>query len=113
MEPYTDKPSFQRVYGIRADPSLKGAGSKARVVTYLNLHLQAGVGLTSKDSWLINMNSWLKPREMKAAHSLDMQGSGIEVTREKVIKSPSNSFRGGSRINPSPDSMARPFTCTL
>ncbi|MHA1683820.1 MAG: hypothetical protein ACTSUE_22970 [Promethearchaeota archaeon] len=67
MKSYKSKSSFQGMHGIHADPTLKGAGSKARVVTYQNLHLQAGVGLASKDSWLIYMNSWLKPREKKAA----------------------------------------------
>ncbi|MHA1681234.1 MAG: hypothetical protein ACTSUE_09510 [Promethearchaeota archaeon] len=59
--------SFQGTYGIHADLLLKGAGSKARVVTYRNPHLQAGVGRASRDSWIIYINSLLKPREKKAA----------------------------------------------
>ncbi|MHA1683876.1 MAG: hypothetical protein ACTSUE_23250 [Promethearchaeota archaeon] len=50
MKSYKSKSSFQGTHGIHADPPLKGAGSKAGVVTYQNPHLQAGVGLASKAS---------------------------------------------------------------
>ncbi|MHA1682906.1 MAG: hypothetical protein ACTSUE_18350 [Promethearchaeota archaeon] len=49
MKSYKSKSPFQGTHGIHADSPLKDAGSKARVGTYRNLHLQAGVGLASKD----------------------------------------------------------------
>ncbi|MHA1683102.1 MAG: hypothetical protein ACTSUE_19340 [Promethearchaeota archaeon] len=44
MKSYKSKSSFQGTHGIHADPPLKGAGSKARVVTYQNLHLIESTG---------------------------------------------------------------------
>ncbi|MHA1996502.1 MAG: hypothetical protein ACTSU9_00185, partial [Promethearchaeota archaeon] len=70
------------------------AGSKARVVTYRNLYLQAGVGLASKDSWLINMNSWLKPREKKAA-KVEMTCPTFQGPRSQTKQAMASGTRAG------------------
>jgi len=62
-----NEPPIQGARGIHAGSCPKGEGSKARVVTYRTRDPRAGVGLASKDSWLTRVNSWLKPRERKAA----------------------------------------------
>ena len=67
MKSNLKKSLFQGAHGNRADSDPKGRGSKAYTVTYQNPNLHMGVGPASKDSWLTNINSYLKPREEKAA----------------------------------------------
>ncbi|MHA1682722.1 MAG: hypothetical protein ACTSUE_17415 [Promethearchaeota archaeon] len=77
---------------------LKGASSKARAVTYQNLHLQAGVGLTSKYSWLINMNSWLKPREKETA-KVEMTCPAFQGPRSQTNRQWHQEHALGNRVH--------------
>lgn len=67
MKSYTSKSPFQGAHGNHGDFDSKGRGSKASMVMYRTRQTPDDVGLPSKDSWLINMNSWLKLREKRAA----------------------------------------------
>ena len=66
-KPHTIEPFFQGTRGTHGDFNLKDWSSKASMGMYRTIQLSSGVGLPSKNPWLINMNSWLKPREKRAA----------------------------------------------
>ncbi|MBW1739138.1 MAG: hypothetical protein JRJ69_16790, partial [Deltaproteobacteria bacterium] len=58
---------IQRARGTGGDSYPKDKGSKASAGTYRTHQLSVGVGQAKKNPRLINMNSWLKPREKRAA----------------------------------------------
>ena len=66
-KPHIIEPFFQGTRGTHGDFNPKDWGSKAPMGMYRTIQLSSGVGLPSKNPWLINMNSWLKPREKRAA----------------------------------------------
>ena len=67
IKPQIIEPSYQRTRGTHGDSNSKDWSSKASMRMYRNRQLSTGVGLPSKNPWLIHMNSWLKPREKSAA----------------------------------------------
>ena len=67
MNSHTNEPPFQGARGIHDDSVSKERDSKAFMEMYRNHNLSCGVGLTSKDSWSININLWQKLREKRAA----------------------------------------------
>jgi hypothetical protein len=64
---HINEPPFQGARGIHDDSIPKRWSSKAFIKMYRNHKLSCGVGLTSKDSWSININLWQKLREKRAA----------------------------------------------
>lgn len=64
---YFNKPLIQEARDTRGDSRPKAEGLKASAGTYRTRQLPVGVGLVSENPRLINMNSWLKPREKRAA----------------------------------------------
>ena len=77
MKSYPNKPSFQGTRDIYGDLGFNDQDSKASIETYRTRQFPMGAGLVSINPWLIDMNSWLKPREKKAA-KWDLNCSLIE-----------------------------------
>jgi hypothetical protein len=67
MKSYSNKLSFQGTCDIYGDFGSKDQNSKASIEKYRTRQFPMGAGPVSINPWLINMNSWLKPREKKAA----------------------------------------------
>ena len=61
------KPLIQGASDTRGDSRPKDGGLKASAGMYRTRQLPVGVGLVSENPRLTNMNSWLKPREKRAA----------------------------------------------
>jgi hypothetical protein len=113
VKTYQNKSPFQGVYGIHADSCSKSRDSKAYVETYRTRDLHAGVGLASKDSWLTNMNSWLKPREERAVKmEMERPARAGPRSQTKSAKAPwqprvrqagAGARAGKSRVSPGQD----------
>ena len=104
MKSYINKPLIQVARGNRGDSCPKGTGSKASTVTYRNPYLRTGVGPARKDSWLMKVNSWSKPRERKAA-KLEMRCPARARPRSRTKQAMAPGPCGGES-HASPERMA-------
>ena len=91
---YWIEPLIQRARGTCGDSRPKDGGSKASAGMYRTRQLPVGVGLANRNPRLTNMNSWLKPREKRAAKG--KLSSPKFGTRSQTKKATASGARGGN-----------------